>query len=176
MDELTDIKLLRKRLNLTQSDLAKQANVSQSLIAKIESNKLEPTYSKAKKIFDTLNNLSGQQENKAKDVMTTIAISVSAEDPIKKAINLMRKHEISQLPVIQNNLVCGMISETTILNNIEDLEKPISAVMEFAPPSVSSETNLSIITTLLKLCPLILVQDKGKVKGIITKADILRNV
>ena len=42
MDELIELKKLRKKLGLTQNQLAKRANVSQSLIAKIESNKIDP--------------------------------------------------------------------------------------------------------------------------------------
>ena len=41
---LQEIKHLRKKFNLTQGELAKLAGVSQSLIAKIESNKINPTF------------------------------------------------------------------------------------------------------------------------------------
>ena len=38
--EITEIKLIRKKLGITQADLSKQAGVSQSLIAKIESERI----------------------------------------------------------------------------------------------------------------------------------------
>jgi predicted transcriptional regulator len=41
-------------LGLTQGQLAKIAGVSQSFIAKIESGKIDPSYSKVKTIFDVL--------------------------------------------------------------------------------------------------------------------------
>ena len=54
MDDLSELRILRKKIGLTQSELAKQASVSQSLIAKIESKKIDPSYTNAKKIFETL--------------------------------------------------------------------------------------------------------------------------
>jgi predicted transcriptional regulator len=52
--ELEEIKKLRRKLGIGQKELAGLANVSQSLIAKIESKKIEPTYNKVRKIFDIL--------------------------------------------------------------------------------------------------------------------------
>ncbi|MFQ5647816.1 MAG: helix-turn-helix transcriptional regulator, partial [Candidatus Aenigmatarchaeota archaeon] len=43
MQEITEIRKIRKKLGLTQSQLAQEARVSQSLIAKIEAGKLDPT-------------------------------------------------------------------------------------------------------------------------------------
>ena len=51
-------------MGLTQTDLAKKANVSQSLIAKIESGKIDPTFTKTKKIFETLSYLEKKEEVK----------------------------------------------------------------------------------------------------------------
>ena len=49
--KLNEISKKRKILGLTQSELAKLAGVSQSLIAKLESGKIEPSYTKVKTIF-----------------------------------------------------------------------------------------------------------------------------
>ena len=55
--ELEEIKKIRKKLELTQTELADRAGVSQSLIAKIEAGRIDPTYSKTKKIFAALSDL-----------------------------------------------------------------------------------------------------------------------
>ncbi|MBI2575829.1 helix-turn-helix domain-containing protein, partial [Candidatus Woesearchaeota archaeon] len=43
--ELANIKTLRKKLGLTQSGFAGQVGVSQSLVAKIEAGRIDPSYS-----------------------------------------------------------------------------------------------------------------------------------
>ena len=67
--ELEEIKEIRKKFGLTQSELAKRAGVSQSLIAKIEANMLDPGYSKTKQIFDALENLTQKEELTAQQIM-----------------------------------------------------------------------------------------------------------
>ena len=60
--ELEEIKEIRKKLGLTQSDLAKRAGVSQSLIAKVESGRLDPAYSNAQKLINALNDYGRKKE------------------------------------------------------------------------------------------------------------------
>ncbi|MBI2647565.1 helix-turn-helix domain-containing protein, partial [Candidatus Woesearchaeota archaeon] len=62
--ELVEVKKIRKKLELTQTQLANRAGVSQSLIAKVESGRIDPTYSKTKKIFSALSELEKKEEIK----------------------------------------------------------------------------------------------------------------
>ena len=110
--EVQEIKTIRKKLGLTQNNLAKQANVSQSLITKIEAGTLDPTYSKVTQIFEVLNSLSKTKEKKAKDIMNKKLIYIEPETNIKDIIKEMRKHSISQMPVVKNHNCVGLISET----------------------------------------------------------------
>ncbi|MCK4496763.1 MAG: helix-turn-helix domain-containing protein, partial [Candidatus Aenigmarchaeota archaeon] len=48
LPEIKSIKNRRKLLGLTQKDLAKQAGVSQSFIAKMESGRINPSYNHVK--------------------------------------------------------------------------------------------------------------------------------
>ncbi|MEM2547192.1 MAG: helix-turn-helix domain-containing protein, partial [Candidatus Bathyarchaeia archaeon] len=54
LPSLDEIAKRRKLLGLTQKQLAKIAGVSQSFVAKVESGKIDPSYSKVKAIFDVL--------------------------------------------------------------------------------------------------------------------------
>jgi len=169
MFEIKEVKDLRKKFGLTQTQLAKQAGVSQSLIAKIEAGKIDPTYSNAKKLFDTLLRINNEHELKAKDIMNQKIIFINSRERLKDVIKKMKKHEISQLPVIDEQRVVGLITESSII-------EPVEKIMDQSPPIITPNTSLSIVSTLLKHFPLLLVADKGIHKGLITKADLIRKI
>jgi len=175
--ELQTLKKLRKAVGLTQQQLAKQAEVSQSLIAKIESGNLDPTYSNVQKIASALERLHHHQEQKAKDIMQKKVITIKPKETLHEVIEKMRKHSISQLPVLANTTVVGMISETAILDGIlHHKGKIVQDIMEEAPPIIAPETRVSIVSSLLQFSPLVLVAEKGNLKGVITKSDVLSKI
>ncbi|MBI4451806.1 CBS domain-containing protein [Candidatus Woesearchaeota archaeon] len=175
--ELDEIKKVRKKIGLTQTQLANRAGVSQSLIAKIESGRIDPTYTKTQKIFAALSELEKKEETKANQIMTARLISVSPSDSIREAIAKMKKFQISQLPVIDNHKLVGLVSESTILeamlnskgNHVED-------VMQESPPIVSKTTSVQVVSSLLKHFPMVIVSEGGKLVGLITKSDLLGNL
>lgn len=172
--ELQEIKFLRKKLGWNQTELAKRAGVSQSLIAKVETGTLDPSYRNARKILDALHEASAEKEEKASTIMNPKLISIKSKDSIKQAIAKMKHYEISQLPVIEKQKVIGLVSESTLLNAIDTKRVLVREIMEEAPPVVSKETPVSGIVHLLKFAPVVVVAEKGKLLGVITKADIVR--
>lgn len=175
---LNEIKKIRKKLGISQIALAQKAQVSQSLVAKVESGILDPSFSNAQKLFRALEDLSHKHAILAKDVMQTKIISCKSKDNIKTVIAKMKKFDISQMPVIENNNCLGRISDRlimdAIINNKENAM--ISEIMDDAPPVITEEAKLEIFSNLLKYYSLVLVAKKGKLKGIITKADIIMKV
>ncbi|MBU0459858.1 MAG: CBS domain-containing protein [Nanoarchaeota archaeon] len=181
IENLQEIKRMRKNLGINQKDLAAQAGVSQSLIAKIESGKLDPTFTKAKQIFRALEELQEKEEIKAKEIMNKKVVFVKANDKVKEIIAIMKRKGISQVPVLKNEKVCGLITEGTILKKLVQNPEKINylraeEIMEDAPPIVSPKTNLKILLELLKESQLILVAEKGETKGIISKTDLLDRI
>ncbi|MCP3681426.1 MAG: CBS domain-containing protein [bacterium] len=177
---LDEIKKLRKKHGLTQSELAGLSGVSQSLIAKIEAGMIDPTFTKTKKIFDVLNGLTEKNEPKAEDIMLKKIIFAEKKDTVNVVIKKIRRHEISQLPVYDHNCVTGLVSEASILDMASegrDLSKlKVEDVMTDAPPVVTRKTPVRIIMDLLKISPLVMITDKGRFVGVVTKADVLKSL
>ena len=181
LPSLDEIAKKRKMLGLTQKRLAKLAGVSQSFIAKIESGKIDPSYGKVKAIFDTLEWLETSINYSAKQILHGKVVGVQKEDTVSKAVRLMMKHGYSQLPVFDGEHVIGCISEKTILNQVasgKDLSQiskiSVEEIMEEALPQLDENAPLPLVSSLLRVYPAILVSKKGKVVGIITKADLFK--
>ena len=178
MISLEDIKTIRNQLGITQAELAYRAKVSQSLIAKIESGLLDPTYGNAKKIFDALSELQGKEKILAKEIMQEKMISVMSSTQINEAIKKMKKHEISQLPVIDKGKCLGLVSESILLDEIikGSHERKIKDIMKDSPPIVPMNSSVDVVSNLLKFFPMVLVSDSGKIKGLITKSDVISKI
>lgn len=178
MIDIQDIKTIRRQLGITQAELAYRAKVSQSLIAKIESGLIDPTFNNAKKIFDALSELQGKKAVLAGDIMQKKIISVMPKTNINEAIKKMKKYEISQLPVVDKGKCLGLVSESILLDEIikGSQEKKIKEIMKDSPPIVPLKSNIDIISNLLKFFPMVLISDNGKLKGLITKADVIRKI
>ncbi len=175
--ELEDIKKIRKKLGLTQKEVAKAAGVSQSLLAKIESGKINPSYIKIKKIFNALDNIAKENKLKAADVMNTRVITASPDDDVQRIVKTMNRYGISQLPVIEQNRPIGLVTETGILekmqNGLNVHKMKAKEVMDDCPPIISPETDMDVILGLMRHFQILLVVKNGNLTGIITKSDIL---
>ncbi len=178
---LEDIAKRRRQLGLKQSELAKMAGVSQSLIAKLEAGTIESSYTKVKTIFDVLERLEFKSKIQVEKVLHNEVVTVQKMEPISKVVKLMKDHGYSQIPVFEGKQSVGSISEKTILRQIlegKDLEQisalPTEKIMEEAFPQINEDAPLSLITSLLQTYSAVLVSRKGVVIGIITKADLLR--
>jgi predicted transcriptional regulator len=181
LPSLKKIARKRKMLDLTQKKLADLSGVSQSLIAKLESGKTDPSYTKVKAIIDVLNQLEMKMEVHAREIVHSKVISVQKSDKVSKAVRLMMEHGYSQLPVFDGEHAVGSISEKTILSQVSagrDLSQIsvlfVEEVMNEAFPQVGEDAPLSLISGLLQVYPAVLVSKKGKVTGIVTKADLLK--
>jgi len=180
MDETRFIGAQRRKLGITQHQLARMAGVSQSLVAKIEAGSVDAAYSKIKAIMETLERASLSSEKTAQDIMHTGIKSVMPSDTLHAASAAMRKLSISQLPVMQDGRVVGSLTEASILacfSERKDIAKThVSEVMDEAFPNVLPSTPISSVASLLRHHPAVLVLERGDVAGIITKADILRAI
>ncbi len=179
LPSIDEIRKLRKKLGLTQSQLAELSDVSQSLISQIESGEVDPRLSTLNRIVEALNSEESDREVFAEDIYVRDLIWVSPDDTVMSAANAMWTHAISQLPVIDNGRNLGSISEKSITGEIAKGsaanlgEKRIRDVMQDPFPMVSKRTRMEAILSLLQESPAVLVIADGRIGGIITKADVL---
>ena len=181
LPSIDEVAKKRRVMGLTQQKLARLAGVSQSLIAKLESQKIDPSYTKVKAIFDALERLQSETEVRADAVFHNEVIGVQKSDPVSKAVQTMADYGYSQLPVFDGEHAVGSISEKTIIEkvsagkNLSEVSKlPVGDVMEEAFPQVGEDAPLPLISNLLQVYSAVLISTKGKVVGIVTKADLLK--
>lgn len=172
---------MRMKLGLTQVQLAELAGVTQAYIAKIEAGTADPRVSTLEKILKALEKATQERHVTAEKIMATPIIAVRPDDKIEKAVRLMESYNISQLPVLDGATQVGSISEATLTHKIsagEDMfrlvRSSIQEIMEDPFPTIGKDTDIDMVYHLLEHAPAILVIDRGKPVGIVTKADIFK--
>jgi len=167
------IKKMRKEAGLTQEELAKATGITQAHIAKIENEKVNPTLSTVNSILSIL---QANKKIKCKDFVTKSVISVKPEDSVNYVVKLMKKNDISQIPIIEKGKFIGSISDKTIIRNLDKVSgsTEVREIMDEPFPMISSNDSIDIIKTLLEYHQAVLIIEKGNVVGIATKHDLLK--
>lgn len=175
-----ELKALRRKAKLTQTELARRAGVSQSLIARIEKGSVNPRVSTLMKIYSALKEYV-EEEVAIENVMHYPVIGVKTQDPLDYIVEVMWNNGISQVPVFdRNNNVVGTVHERDVVEAfLKKREKAARLkaidVMSDPLPMVSKRTKLSSVVKLLRSdIPAVLVVDEYNVIGIVTKSDVMR--
>ncbi|MFX1299393.1 MAG: CBS domain-containing protein [Promethearchaeota archaeon] len=182
-----ELQELRKKVGLTQEDLAARVGISQSLVARIENGQVNPSIITLKRILSVIEdqeqvspNLRKLLQWKGHTTKMQQLIGVSPDDKVRRAVILMRRHGISQLPVIKRNKSIGCISEGTILRKlmIMDSQKvfslSVNEIMEEPFPSIDiNETVELAFSKIASGVEALLIEDQGRPVGIVTKIDII---
>ena len=168
----------REALGLKQTELARRAGISQSMVARIEAGSVDPRVSTLNRILAILNGPAPHRVTAA-DVMHIPVYFVKPEDPVSVAVEIMDRHNISQVPVIENGVPVGCISESALVNAIESQRirkgqaSLVEDFMESGFPTVPPDIDIETIVRMLQHQHAILVQSGGKVEGVITKHDLI---
>ncbi len=106
-------------------------------------------------------------------------VSLSPGDLVDWAIKLMERHNVSQIPVIENRRCVGSITEigvmTSLLLDATFRERKIGEVMEPPFPEVGLNEPLTSLVKYFDDYPAVLVSD-GEIEDIITKMDIIKGL
>src|SRR5205807_3807131 len=159
--------------------LARNLGVSQSMIAKIENAKINPTYKLVQRIFSYLHSLHSITMGRVGDLASEPVSALRPTDTVGQAVKIMRERGFKQLPVLNGNHNLGSVSERGISRRILEtkrpeslLHRPIGTVMEEALPTVSEDIPVEGIIPLLQQTQAVLTAKKGRITGIVTNADL----
>ncbi|MFW9862122.1 MAG: CBS domain-containing protein [Candidatus Thorarchaeota archaeon] len=181
--EVSRLIQLRLEARLTQSELAKAVGVSQAYIARIERGTLDPKLSIVARITDHLTSQIASRRYRGRfrdltcsEIMTPNPMTIDARDPASRAVEIMLEHSYSQIPVLRGNSIVGLLTEYDIIKDLHhDLSQmSVQAVMSPESPPVVSETTLvTDVIPLFEAHQAVLVQNQGRLSGIVTRADLL---
>ena len=105
-------------------------------------------------------------------------ITIQDEDVVKNALDLLRRYEISQLPVMHGSEIVGSVNDVAVMQAVFDradlLHKSVRAVMGRPFPALETNVEIDRAYKLLTLAnAAILVTDGEKPIGVLTRQDII---
>ena len=89
------------------------------------------------------------EDFQAKDVMTKNFITAKPDDKVSDAIGLMRKHDVAEIPVVDNEEVVGIVAEDMF---VKKRHLPFSTKLAHImtkPPNVEQGDNIIDVSELL---------------------------
>jgi len=175
------IKVMREKLKISQKELDEKTGIPQSTISRIESEKIDPPYSKFKRIYEYLAKENEKRKDakiRAENIMSRKVYKIDSKSKIKDAIELMNKHKISQIPILEDGKNLGSLTSKKIQKHITDnpdlMNLKILDLKELPFPEVEKTWRVKDISNLLIIYPAVLVKEHNNYIGIITDADVLK--
>jgi cystathionine beta-synthase len=99
------------------------------------------------------------------------------DEKVATALEKMDQMGLTQLPVLEEGRAVGSLREThvltKVLRNRELLDAPVSDVMEAGFAAVDVDASVEEVTRRLRNSPAVLVEEYGRIVGIITRHDVL---
>jgi cystathionine beta-synthase len=104
-------------------------------------------------------------------------VTIGAEARVREVIDTMKKHGISQLPVIENGKLRGMVHEVDLLRHLVKgsgtLESTIADLVESDYATVTAATKVELLKGVLNDAKIAIVLDREAVIGVVTKIDLI---
>lgn len=107
-------------------------------------------------------------------------ITARPQDRMADVIAIMKKHDISQVPVLdESGEVLGVVRELDLLEHMLSADhdhsnaEPIAAILQPAPPAFPAHTHLGDVMPAIVASNVILVKDGAHLIGLLSKIDVL---
>ncbi len=107
-------------------------------------------------------------------------ITVASNETLMIAFNRMRNADISQLPVMSDGKIVGLIDESDILlkitHNTQAFREPVEATMTHAIETLTPRTDLATLQQTLNRGLVAIIADEGRFYGLITRFDLINHL
>ncbi len=104
-------------------------------------------------------------------------VAMAPDDLVAAALAKMNEMGLTQIPVLEDGKPVGSLRENHLLSKVFNdrdlLEEPVSKVMDKSFPTVDVDDDINIVTRKLRSHPAVLIEEYGKITGIITRHDVL---
>lgn len=107
------------------------------------------------------------------------AVTVSPDDTLQTAYNRMRQSDVSQLPVMQEGRLVGILDESDLLNAMESadqaaaMKRPVGAAMTSNLKTLQATEPLDSLLPIFDRDEVALVLDGDEFVGLITRVDLI---
>lgn len=120
-------------------------------------------------------------EARAGDVLAAkprhLIVAAAPTDRVREIIERLKIHEISQMPVLSNGKLIGMITESTLLTHLatpgHNVEDAIAPMINQQVTTVSPNLPAGSLLNLFGAGQAVVVVDGDRVSGILTKLDLI---
>jgi cystathionine beta-synthase len=104
-------------------------------------------------------------------------VTAKKGDALRAVIGLMKEHGISQLPVLDEGRLSGLVSEIDLLNyllqNPGHMETPVDELIEADYATVTPQTKIKLLKNIFNDAKLVCVLERDDLVGVITKIDLI---
>jgi cystathionine beta-synthase len=119
--------------------------------------------------FGTLGDVVAERRSKL--------VSAAGSDSFQTVIRLMKKHGISQLPVLDGGKLLGIVSESALLeallNDPQSVDRPVADCVDQNYVVVPPETPVGKLAPIFAGGKVALIEEGGSIKGVVTRIDLI---
>lgn len=106
-------------------------------------------------------------------------VAIDPITTIRKALDLIKEHDVSQLPVLDRGKPIGAVHDNELMTRVLErpslVDSPVSTVMGPSFPLVNIDSQIEDVIHLMtsKKNTAVLVEDDQKISGILTRYDVI---
>ena len=104
-------------------------------------------------------------------------VVVAPGDRVADALAKMNELGLTQIPVLEDGESVGSLRENHLLSKVFNdrdlLEAPVSKLMDKSFPTVNVDDDVNVVSRKLRTSPAVLIEEYGRITGIITRHDVL---